>query len=107
MLSNHHASLMLATSSTQSISFIYLNQLYDLSVFDIVGVKIKVIHVDDPVTVSTGKTKREVIISDSTAISSITVWDNDINCFKEGACYQLDNVVIKSYKGKRPLSSNE
>lgn len=84
-------------------------QLNDLSrYFDkMVSVKVKVVTVCEPETVGVDqKRMRDIIISDSTARSRLTLWEEKIHSVRmiEGESYSLSNVVVKNFQGAPYLS---
>lgn len=84
-----------------------LIQLCDLSnyvEYDKVTVKVKVIKVFDPQTVSNGKIKQEIIIADETGKCVLTLWESYVNVLCLEKSYQLSRITVKVFMGKHQLS---
>ena len=81
-----------------------VDKLDTLDVYDRVTLCVTVLQVKDPVQVSTGKTKQEVIIGDKTGNVTLTLWEHDINTLQENCSYQLSRVQVHEFSGRRELS---
>lgn len=58
----------------------------------------------DPVTVSNGKQKQDIVIADSTGHTTLTLLEEDIGMIVESKSYQLNRVQINHYLGKIELN---
>ena len=66
--------------------------------------KARVIQVKPVQYVSTGKSKQEVIIADSTSRATLILWEADINSLKENYTYQFSRISINKYAGRTELT---
>ena len=57
---------------------ISLDQLPDLAQFQRVSVAVKALRLDDPIQLTSGKRKQDVIVSDSTGSIRLTLWEDEI-----------------------------
>ena len=89
---------------TVGSSIIQLNQLNDFPQLSRVTIKVVVIKVNEPQTVGGGKLKQDVVVADSTAKATVTLWEPDINILKPQKSYQLNRLQIRSFQGKNQLS---
>ena len=60
--------------------------------------------ISEPQKVGVGKSKQEVLLSDSTGSAMLTLWEDDINMLIEGKSYQTNRLVVKCFLGKTHLS---
>ena len=81
-----------------------LNQLSQLSEDERVTVRVAVLKVNDPQTMTGGKAKQEVVIGDQSGKASLTVWEPNIGILKPNKSYQLYRLHIRQYNGKNHLS---
>ena len=72
--------------------------------YDRVTVKVKIIRINKPEKVGKNKTKQDVAVSDPTGVANLTLWESDINTLKIDQSYQLNRLIVRTYKGKRMLS---
>ena len=86
---------------------ILLNELQDLTRFQRVTVKVKVIQVDKPIKVANGKTKQDIAVGDTTATAGLTVWESDIGSLEENTSYQLQGMMVQEYRGTKFLSTSK
>ena len=89
---------------TVGSSIIQLNQLNDFPQHSRVTIRVAVIKVNEPQTVAGGKLKQDVVVADTTAKATVTLWEPDINILKPQKSYQLNRLQIRSYQGKNQLS---
>ena len=66
-----------------------LSDLSTRSIFDKVCVQGKIIHVDKEMTVAGGKSKQDVIITDSSCAGKVTLREQDIGLLEEGTSYDV------------------
>ena len=78
--------------------------LSQMEEYDRVTVRAKVIKVNEPQPVGTGKLKQDVIIADATAKSSVTLWESNVNAMQPQNLYQLNRVLVRIFMGKHHLS---
>ncbi len=95
------AGLDLAAIDTKEIT---LNQLAELPDFQRVTVAVKAVRVDQPVHVVGGKRKQEIMLSDSSGKSKLTLWEGDIGKLPDGESYRLRNMSVRSYNGRKYLA---
>ena len=82
----------------------YLSDIGDYCEYDRVTVQIKVIKLNDSQLVSTGKTKQEIDIADSTLSTSLTLWVTDVGCLSQSTSYQINRVQIQKHNGRTKLT---
>ena len=86
---------------------ILLNELPDLMPYERVSVAVKALRVEDPMEVTGGKRKQDIIIGDSSATTRLTVWEKEIGSIEVKKSYQLHGMVVKEYRGTRCLSTSK
>ena len=72
--------------------------------FDLVNLKIKVLEVNPPCTVSTGTLKQDVIITDSTGVIKLALWENEVGKLEISNSYELLQMSIHTYNGEKYLT---
>ena len=91
--------LLPTSSTTDSIT---LGQLPSLQNYQKVSVKVKVLEVQDKLEVKPDLYKQDVIISDATDTARLTLWQADIGTLEESKCYDIKEVMIKTYNDVTP-----
>ena len=81
-----------------------LDKISSLRNSDPVTTTVKVVKVERPTTVTTGKTKQDTVIADSTGTLRLTLWEGDVDKLDEGKSYKLVNMLVRCYKGCNYLS---
>ena len=89
---------------TVGSSEITLSKLDNYEEYDRVTFRAQVNKVGKPHTVGGGKVKQEVLLCDSTASATITLWEDDANMLIEGKSYQMNRVIVRFFLGKSHLS---
>ena len=104
---------LLTTPNTHDIA-VDIGTLVELTILPIsqhVNVKGKVISIESPVIVNSARAgqlkKQDVILADSTAVYRCVVWETNVGKLEVGTCYELKDIVIKSYDGTEYLSLSE
>ena len=64
-------------------------------VYDKVSVRVKVLQLLDTVTTPIGKKIQEIIISDGTATSKVTFWENYVGRLEIGKSYYLRHFNVQ------------
>ncbi len=64
----------------------------------------KVLHVKDPVQVTGGKTKQDVIVGDPMATTNVTLWEQYIGTMSPSHSYCLQDFVVKEFNMNKFLS---
>lgn len=85
-------------------SNIKLADLDSRSVYDRVSVTVKVLKCSDPVHVSNDKKKQDITIADLSAVSKITLWQENIGKVQTGMSYNLDNFMVREYASTKFLT---
>ena len=67
----------------------------------------KALRVDDPIQVTGGKKKQDIIVGDSTGTARLTLWENEIGSIKEDNSYKLNGMTVREYRGIRFLSTSK
>ena len=83
---------------------ITLNKIPEIQVFQRITVAAKVINLSEPISVASGKRKQDVIISDCTNTTRLTVWEEDIGTLHVNNSYRCENVVVREFNQRRYLS---
>ena len=60
--------------------------------------------VKDPVSVTTGKLKQEIVVADETGHTTLTLWEDDIGMISENKSYQFNRIQIYHYLGRTELT---
>ena len=82
-----------------------LEELPQLTQFQLVTVLVKVICIDEPIEVPGGKMKQDVQVGDSTATARVTLWEKEIGKVIVGKSYRLRGMVVREYQGVKFLST--
>jgi len=90
--------------SMNEVSFYTINEVksHEKGSFDVCG-SIKWISAEN--TTSTKKLVRDAVIADHTGHIVITFWEDTISQIEEGKCYEVYNVTLKEYFGKKLTTS--
>ena len=80
-----------------------IESLESMEQYSRVTVQVMVTHVGDIKTVSTGKYKQELAVADETGVTTLTLWENDIDNLEENVSYQLNRVQVNKFQGKTEL----
>ena len=83
---------------------LHINHLDTLNDYDRVTLEVKVMKVNEQITVPTGKIKQDVIIADHTGSTTLTLWQNDINLLVQGNSYKLNRMQVHTYLSKKLLT---
>ena len=89
---------------TAGSSVIQLDKVNQLPQHERVTIKVSVVKVNEPQTVPGGKVKQDVVVVDSTAKATVTLWESNIGLLKQQKSYQLSRLEIRSYEGKQYLA---
>lgn len=84
-----------------------LDMLQHSILFQRFTTKAKVIHIRDAIQVAGGKTKQEIVIADSSAKATLTLWGTDVGAVKLDGTYCFSNLKVKTFQGKKELSAPE
>lgn len=83
---------------------IHLDDLPTTQEFQKITVDVKVVVVNEPVTVTGGKTKQDLVVADSTSTARLTLWEEKVHSMDLDQSYTLTNVVVRKYQDKKYLS---
>ena len=75
--------------------------------YEKVSVKIKVLEVKEPITVSSGKKVQDVVVGDENSTSRCTLWENDIGELTKGKSYHLKRFTVKEYESNNYLPKGQ
>ena len=89
----------LATNPT-----IRLSELNTRTAYDRVTVMAKVAKRKQPVSVSGGLTKQDIVLADATGIATLTLWETDVDSVTDDLSYKFSNIVVREYQGRKYLS---
>lgn len=59
----------------------------------------KDVKVKQPVHVSGGLTKQDIIIADETGRATLTLWESDVETVMANLLYQFNNIIVHEYQG--------
>ena len=90
---------ILATNSTNRLSEIPLRKAHDR-----VSVMAKDVKVKQPVHVSGGLTKQDIIIADETGRATLTLWESDVETVTANLLYHFNNIIVREYQENKYLS---
>lgn len=68
-----------------------------------VTVSVNIIKIDEPKTVGNNKLKQDITIADETGMTTLTLWDDNINKLQAGSSYQLSRLIVCTFRGKTSL----
>jgi hypothetical protein len=83
---------------------ITLGELSSIENFREVIFEVKVIAKTEPISVSGGKKKQDVVIGDCTGTSKVALWEEYINSLDVDESYRLAKFLVKEYASQRYLS---
>ena len=95
--------LAVHNKNTLGSPFVSISELNTMEQYDRVTLQATAIKVKDPITVSTGKQKQEIIVADATGCTTLTLWEEDIGMIIETKSYQLNRIQVHHYLGKSEL----
>ena len=84
---------------------IKLSEIHDLAEYSRIAVEVKIIHIDDPVEIPTGKKKQDIIIADKSQSARLTLWEVDRGKLSESKSYHLSGLFIREFQGKCYLTT--
>ena len=58
----------------------------------------------DEINVTNDKRKQEIIIADNSALSKISLWEENIGKLEAGKSYKLENFMVREYASEKFLS---
>ena len=80
-----------------------INQLSTLEEYDRATLRVTAVKVKDPVSVTTGRLKQEIVVADETG-HTLTLWEDDIGMISENKSYQFNRIQIHHYLGRTELT---
>ena len=89
-----------SSTSTDDCISTTLVELPSIQNFQKIIVDVKVLDAPIPSTVSSGKSKQDVVIADNTATSKVVLWEDHIGSLLENCSYTLKNFVVREYGTK-------
>ena len=81
-----------------------LAELTEVSNFQKICVRVKIMAVKESETVRNALVKQDCIVADASASCKLVLWEEHINCFEEGVSYKLSGLIVRTYNGKKYLS---
>ena len=103
MEESHDKNLTIPDRNTIGSPAVIIAELSTLGEYDRAILQVTAQKVKDPVTVSNGKQKQDIIVADSTGHTTLTLWEEDIGMIVENKSCQLNRVQIHHYLGKTEL----
>ena len=94
---SHDKNLTIPDRNTLGSPAVTIAELSTLGEYDRATLQVTAQKVKDPVTVSNGKQKQDIIVADSTGHTTLTLWEEDIGMIVENKSYQLNRVQIHHY----------
>ena len=101
---SHDKNLTIPNRNTLGSPAVTIAELSTLGEYDRATLQVTAQKVKDPVTVSNGKQKQDIIVADSTGHTTLTLWEEDIGMIVENKSCQLNRVQIHHYLGKTELN---
>ena len=83
---------------------ITLSQIQHVQQYQKVSTDVKVLVKREPIFVSTGKMKQDVIVADHTSTMKVTLWEDYVNVMEEDKSYSLTDFVVREYNYRQYLS---
>ena len=90
--------------STHSLGPPNVNKLYDILELQAATVKIKVVRRLEAITLPSGIKRADFLVADRTGSIQITLWEQNIQNVVLNTTYLLQNIFVRSYRGKVHLS---
>ena len=87
-----------------SPTFASIADVKKLSNYERVDVRVKILKVRNPITVATGKTKQDLVVADKSGVITMTVWEQQVNTFEIGKCYEFLKLMVRIYDQLTSLS---
>ena len=88
----------------QAAKDIALVELQDLEQYQRVNVNVKIQTIGSIEYVRTGHKKQDLVISDSTDVARLTLWEKDTDAFTESQqSYRLENFMVREFNAKKYL----
>lgn len=84
--------------------FTAVSTISSLCSSDRVDVKIKVLKTAEPIEVSTGKQKQDIVIVDKSAAIKLTLWEADIGMLEETQSYELRQMMVRTFNDVKLLN---
>ena len=70
-------------------------------------IEIKVLSIMEPKLIESKQLNcQEMIVADESEAIRLSVWENEVNSMKQGESYQLQNVSVREYVGKKFVSTS-
>ena len=101
---SHDKNLTIPDRNTIGSPAVIIAELSTLGEYDRATLQVTAQKVKDPVTVSNGKQKQDIIVADSTGHTTLTLWEEDIGMIVENKSCQLNRIQIHHYLGKTELN---
>ena len=92
------------TVSDPETNKISLSDIGLVSTYQKVIVDVKVMSVMEPVDVSGGKRKQEVVVGDHTGSCKVTLWEEHVGSLVLESSYRLKNFFVREYAAQKYLS---
>ena len=91
---------MIAMEEPGDAKTISIRDMASTVAYQLVNVRCKVCKIFPPQKVATGQQKQDIIVSDVTRTTRLTVWEDVIGTLQLNTFYKLTNVKVRVYKGK-------
>ena len=92
------------TMTEPEATHITLSELSSLENFRRVSIEVKVVSKMEPMFVSGGKKKQDVMIGDLTGTTKVTLWEQYVDSLNVDESYRLENFVVREYASQKYLS---
>ena len=84
---------------------VLLEKVQELSQYQRINVRVKVMHMEDVTELRSGEKVQEVIIADATGQVKLAVWGEHLGAVKEGCSFEIHGLMVKDYCGYKSLST--
>lgn len=88
---------------TEDVNIVMIPDIQDGTKINITG---KIVCVNPPVQFASGKTKQDVKIADDTGVTTLRLWEEDVNTLPEGKSYTLWNMTVQSFNNRKYVSKS-
>ena len=82
---------------SSSAEFSSISEVQEMRNYDKINLQIKVVKVQPPTRVPSGKEKQDLLVGDKTGCIKLTVWQEEVGKFETNHCYKLDHVAVRVY----------
>lgn len=87
---------------------VQLQQIDDLAMNQVVTISVKVVTVEEPVTVSDKKLlKQDCFVADASGTTRVVLWQGDVGMLHPNASYKIEGLTVRTFQNVNHLSMGE